>query len=256
MRTLSRATLLIGLAAIGAAAPPADAASTLSASLSPNKGGSLTVAAPTTFGLKLAAPDAVPYDNSGNTQLKAIKANMPTQLLFNTTGFTPCPLAKFLADGACPSASKLGSVKMTVDAGPDFAAPINATTDLWFGGGFTVLAFAHVSEPATMDSKIVGELRSSGATGYGLQIYIPIPPELAQPIERVYPVVRTMEATVTPPTRSVKVPGETKKVKLPLAGLGICSGALNFGMTVVYTDATRQNDTKTDPSVAKANCKK
>lgn len=255
MRNLSRLAVLGAVSAAAAvAAPSALAASTAVATLTPNKGGSLTVAAPTTFKLTTKTPD-FPYDISGNTRLKAIKANLPEQLLFNTTGFTPCNTAQFLVSRTCSSKSKLGTAVVIADAGPDLP-PVQATTDLYFGSGFTVLARVQSESPAVIDQPVVGELRSSGVRGYGLQMYIPIPPDIAQPIERVYPVVRSVTATVKPPSRSVRVPGEKKKVKLPLAGLGQCKGALNFQVSVVYTDALGLIDKSTDSAATKAKCRK
>ncbi len=257
MRTLSRAALFTGLAAAASAAiaQPALAANSAGATLTPNKGGSLTVGAPTTIGLSLKTPDRM-YDNSGNTRLKGFKVNMPEQMLFNTTGFAQCNVAKFLADRVCPANTKLGTASVMADAGPDFPALVEATAEIFFGSGFTVLAYLHTTSPAVLDVPVVGELRSSGATGYGLQIYIPVPADIAVPIERVYPVIKSMTTTVTPPTRSVKVPGETKKVKLPLAGLGLCTGALNFSVTAIYTDALGVIDKAADTAPTKATCKK
>lgn len=257
MRILSRAALLGSflLAGSALAAQPAAAADALTVGLSPNKGGSLTVGAPTTFTLKATTPD-VPYDVGGNTQLGAIKVNMPEQLLFNTTGFAQCSVPKFQVDKTCPKDTALGTVKMKVDAGPDFPALIDVTGELYFGTGFTILAMVHATSPAPIDEPVVGELRSSGVAGYGLQIYIPVPQNLAQPINGVYPVVRSMEAVVTPQTRKTKVPGERKAVKLPMAGLATCKGALNFSMSIVYTDANRTTEKTSSPAAYKAKCKK
>lgn len=253
MRILSRLVVL-GTLTAAVAAPSALAASSAVATLSPNKGGSLTVAAPTTFKLTVNTPDSV-YDNSGNTRIKAIKANLPEQLLFNTVGFTQCDVQSFLATKICPSKSKLGTAVVEADGGPDIGK-VQATTDLYFGRGFTVLARIQSESPAVIDQPVVGELRSSGVAGYGLQMYIPVPAEIAQPIDRVYPIVRSVTATVTPPTRSVKVPGEKKKVKLPLAGLGPCSGALRFQVTVQYTDAVGLIDKSNEGAATTAKCKK
>ncbi|MBJ7470755.1 MAG: hypothetical protein JHD16_05610 [Solirubrobacteraceae bacterium] len=255
MRNLSRIAVLGAVtAAAAAAAPSAMAANSAVATLTPNKGGSLTVAAPTTFKLTTTTPDVI-YDNSGNTRIKAIKANLPEQLLFNTTGFTPCNTAAFLVSKTCSSKSKLGSAVVEADGGPDIGK-VMATTDLYFGTGFTVLARVKSDSPAVIDQPVVGELRSSGVRGYGLQMYIPVPADIAMPIERVYPVIRSVTATVKPPTRSVRVPGEKKKVKLPLAGLGECKGALNFQVSIVYTDALGVIDKSTDSAATKATCKK
>ncbi len=244
---------LLAATATFASASTASAA-TLTAKLTPNTGGSLTVAAPTTFNIDVAGL-TTPYDNSGATRLKAIKAFLPEQMLFNTTGFKYCDTAKFLVSKECPSATKLGEANVIADGGPDIGEVL-ATAQLYFGSGFTVLARVQSDSPAVIDQPVVGDLRSSGLRGYGLQMYIPVPAEIAQPIERVYPVIRSMKATVTPPTRSVRVPGESKKVKLPLAGLGLCSGALNFNVSMVYTDAAGQIDKTTEPAAGKASCKK
>ncbi len=253
MRILSRAALLGSLVLAAATAQPAAAADSLTVGLSPNKGGSLLLGAPTTFSIKALTPD-VPYGNDGNTRLSAIKVNMPEQLLFNTTGFTLCQVSVFMEQRVCPAKSKLGDVDMTVDGGPDFPSPIAATAELYFGSGFTVLAFVHAAEPAPIDEPVVGELRSSRERGYGLQIYIPVPGKLSAPIDNVYPVVRSMDATVTPPTRKVKIDG--KKAVLPLAGLATCKGDLNFSLSIVYTDANRTTEKTSSPASYKAKCKK
>lgn len=253
MRKLSRIAV-IGTLAAAAAAPNAMAANSAVAKLSPNKGGSLTVAAPTTFQVTVKTPDTA-YDNTGNTRIKAIKALLPEQLLFNSIGFKYCDTTTFLATKVCPSATKLGDAKVIADGGPDIGQVL-ATTELYFGSGFTVLARVKSDQPAVIDQPVVGELRSSGVRGYGLQMYIPVPKEIAEPIERVYPIIREVTATVKPPTRSVKVPGEKKKVKLPLAGLGPCSGKLNFNVSVVYTDAIGLIDKSTDGAPTTASCKK
>lgn len=255
MRILSRAAMLGALTATLAAPTAMAGPSTLGVSLSPNKGGTITVGAPTSFNLTLASPDFVPYDGTGGTRLSAIRASLPESLLFNTTGFKQCAVSTFLTGTDCPSATKLGHVDMKVEAGPDFAAPVDASADLWFGSGFTVLARVKADQPAPIDERVVGDLRSSGLTGYGLQMYIPVPGVLSEPIDGVFPVVRSMKAVVTPQKRSVKVPGVSKKVTLPMAGLGPCSGALNFRMDIEYVDAAGKLK-PTDTSTAKAKCKK
>ncbi len=229
MRNLSR-LLVLGTAAAAVAAPSAMAANSAVATLSPNKGGTPVLAAPTTFKLTVNTPDIV-YDASGNTRIKAIKANLPEQLLFNSIGFTQCQVTSFIETKSCPSKSKIGDAVVEADGGPDIGK-VQATTELFFGSGFTVLARVQSDSPAVIDEPVVGELRSSGVRGYGLQMYIPVPAKVSQPIDRVYPIVRSVTATVKPPVRSVKVSG--KKVKIPLAGLGPCSGALNFDVSVVY----------------------
>ena len=253
MRKLSRIAV-IGTLAAAAAAPNAMAANSAVAKLTPNKGGSLTVAAPTTFQVTVNTPD-IAYDNTGNTRIKAIKALLPEQLLFNSIGFKYCDTVQFLATKTCPSATKLGDAVVEADGGPDIGKVL-ATTELYFGSGFNVLARVRSDAPAVIDQPVVGELRSSGVKGYGLQMYIPVPKDIAEPIERVYPIVRKVTATVKPPTRSVKVPGEKKKVKLPLAGLGPCSGKLNFNVSVIYTDSIGTIDKTTDGAPTTATCKK
>ncbi len=254
MRILSRLLVLGTLTALAATAPSAMAANTAVATLTPNKGGTLLVAAPTTFKLTVNTPDAI-YDNSGNTRIKAIKANLPEQLLFNSIPFKQCVVSDFLATKVCPSATKLGTAVVIADGGPDIG-PVQATTDLYFGTGFSVLARIQSDSPAVIDQPVVGELRSSGLRGYGLQMYIPVPPEIAQPIERVYPIVRSVTATVKPPSVSKKVSGFKGKVKIPLAGLGPCSGKLNFLVNVVYTDAGGQIEKSVDGAATTAKCKK
>jgi hypothetical protein len=257
MRTLSRAALFTTLAAAAMAttAQPAAAVSSAGATLTPNKSGTITVGAPTTIGLNLKTPDRL-YDNSGQTRLKAIKVNMPEEMLFNTTGFAQCNVAKFIADKVCPASTKLAEATVMADAGPDFPDLVKATAEIYFGSGFTVLAYLHTETPAVLDIPVVGELRSSATTGYGLQIYIPVPADIAQPLERVYPVIKSMETTVTPPIRSVKLPGDSTKTKLPLAGLGVCRGKINFQMSTVYTDENALIDKATDSAATTATCKK
>lgn len=253
MRKLSRIAV-IGTLAAAAAAPNAMAANSAVAKLSPNKGGTLTVAAPTTFQVTVNTDD-VAYDNTGNTRIKAIRALLPEQLLFNSIGFKYCDTVTFLATKTCPSATKLGDAQVVADGGPDIGQVL-ATTELYFGSGFTILARVKSDAPAVIDQPVVGELRSSGVKGYGLQMYIPVPKDIAEPIERVYPIVKKVTATVKPQTRSVKVPGEKKKVKLPLAGLGPCSGKLNFKVEVVYTDSIGLIDKLPSGAATTASCKK
>lgn len=253
MRKLSRIAVL-GTVAAAVAAPSAMAANSATVKLSPNKGGSLTVAAPTTFRVTVNTPDT-PYDASGQTRIKAIKALLPEDLLFNSIPFATCDVQKFLATKICPSATKLGDAVVEADGGPEIQK-VMATTELYFGSGFSILARVKSDAPAVIDEPVIGELRSSGVAGYGLQMYIPVPPQIAEPIDRVYPIVKSVTATVKPPTKSVRVPGEKKKVKLPLAGLGPCSGALAFNVSIVYTDAVGLIDKKVDGASAKASCKK
>lgn len=254
MRSLPRLAVLGALSALLAVPAGAMGANSAKVTLSPNKGGSLTVAAPTTFKMQVSTPDT-PVDPSGSRRIRAIEANLPEQLLFNTTGFKMCNSTDFVATKSCPSATKLGSATVLADGGPDIGV-ITATTDLYFGTGFTVLARIQSQAPAVIDEAVIGSLRSSGVRGYGLQMYIPVPAVVAQPLPGLFPTVRSLNATVKPATRSVRVPGEKKKVKLPMAGLGICSGKLNFQVNIVYGDAAGANTTKIDGASTSAKCKK
>jgi hypothetical protein len=259
MRSLSRVAIAGALAAV-LAAPSAMAANSMSVKLSPNKGGTLTVAAPTSFKVSANTPDTAP-DPTGNTRLQAIAANLPVSLLFNSIPFTPCSTPKFVATLTCPSGSKLGTATVTADGGPDIGV-ITAKADIYFGTGFSVLAHLNVDKPASIDKAVIGSLRSSGGPGlvasslYGLQLYIPVPPDISNPLGNVFPTVKTTVADFTPPTKSVKVPGESKKVKLPLAGLGPCKGKLAFSISILYTDNLGVNVTKPDTAAGTASCKK
>lgn len=260
MRSLSRVAMLGTLTAALVAVPGASAANSGSAAVSPNKGGTLTVGAPTTFKVKVSTPDTAP-DPSGNLRLQAITANLPTQLLFNTVPFKPCSTTSFIATKSCPSSSKLGTATVLANGGPEVGV-ITATTDLYFGTGFTVLARVQADKPAIIDEAVVGALRSSGfgvtnpSSLYGLQLYIPIPAKISEPISGLFPTVTATDATFKGPTKSVRLPGEKKKSKLPLVGLAPCKGALAFQVNVLYTDAVGLNTTKTDSAAATAKCKK
>lgn len=261
MRSLSRAAVLGTLAAL-IATPSAMAANTASAKVSPNKGGSLTLANPTKFTVKVATPDT-PVDPSGNTQLQAIIADLPVDLLFNSIPFKPCNTNAFITTLSCPSSSKLGTATLTADGGPDVGV-ITAKTELFFGTGFAVLAHVTTDKPAVIDQAVIGSLRSSGqvplgATSsavsalYGLQLYIPVPKNLSEPVGGLFPTVKTTDASFAGPTKSTKVNG--KKVKVPLVGLGPCKGKLAFRIGAQYGDATGAI-TKTDTAATTAKCKK
>ncbi|MDQ8043997.1 MAG: hypothetical protein REI11_05295 [Patulibacter sp.] len=261
MRPLSR-LLLLGAASALIAAPSAFAASTLTASVSPNKAGTVVQGNAVGFKLTGAFPDT-PSDQTGNLQLQSIATKLPPALLFNPIPFSYCvgdPVAKtgFFATNTCPSSSKLGSATVIADGGT--VGPITATTDLYFGAGYAVFARVRASQPAVIDQAVQAKLQSSGTNGYGLELYIPIPQELRQPIagSAIYPTVKSVTATVSALTKSVKVKGTKGKVKVPLVGLGPCpsGGKLPFEMDVNYTDAGGLNTVKTDVAKSTASCKK
>lgn len=252
MRPLSRIALLGTLAAL-VTAPGAMAANSATATVSPNKGGTVTVGAPVRFKVNLDTPDTV-SDPSGNFRLLAIQAKLPVPLLFNTIPFEQCSATTFVASKTCKSSTKLGTATIIADGGPDIGL-ITAKTDLYFGTGFTVLARVQTDKPAILDEAIIGSLRSSQTTGYGLEMYIPIPKILQEPLTGIFPSVKSVKADFAPPTKSIRVAG--KKVKLPLAGLGPCpsSKKLNFLVNVLYTDSTNASVTKTDGAPAVGKCK-
>lgn len=257
MRFLPRVAMLGTLAAL-AVTPSAMAANTAKATVTPNKGGTLLLAAPTTFNVTVNTPDT-PVDPSGNTRIQAIAANLPVDLLFNSIPFKVCDRTSFIQKLTCPSATKLGTATLTADGGPDIGT-ITATTTLYFGTGFSVLAHVTVDKPAVIDTAVIGELRSSGRDGqtasslYGLQLFIPVPTQLSEPIPGLFPTVKSTVAKFSPPTKSTKVDG--KKVKIPLAGLGPCKGKLAFNIAVLYTNAAGLTTTKTDSAATTAKCKK
>lgn len=253
MRSLSRLAVLGTLAAGLVAAPGASAANTATAKVTPNKGGSIVVGAPTTFTVKASTPDTA-VDPSGNTRIKAIVANLPTQLLFNTVPFKFCDATSFQANKTCPSATRIGAATILADGGPDVGV-ITATTELFFGSGFSVLAHVESNAPAIINEAVIGSLRSSGVSGYGLQMYIEVPSKISEPTDGLFPVVRSVDAKFSGPSKSVRIPGQSKKVKLPLVGLAPCKGALNFQVNVQYAN-TAGAITKTDSASAKAKCKK
>ncbi len=252
MRPLSRLVALSALSAL-VVAPNAMAANSSTATVTPNKGGSLTVATPVKFGIKAAFPDT-PSDTTGNLRLQGIQAKLPLPLLFNSIPFAQCNAAAFVASKTCPSATKLGTATLIADGGPS-VGDITAKTDLYFGSGFQVLARVQTDKPAILDEAVIGQLRSSGTTGYGLEMYIPVPKILQEPLDDLFPTVKSMDAVVSPPVKSVKIDG--KKVKLPLAGLGPCpsSKKLNFLINIVYENGAGVV-TKTDSAASVAKCKK
>jgi hypothetical protein len=259
MRSLSRLVVLGTLSAI-AIAPSAMATPSLTASVTPNKGGTVTVAAPISFKLTGTFPDT-PSDPSGNLQLQSIATKLPPSLLFNTIPFATClgdpvALTGFFATGSCPSATKLGTATVIADAAS--AGTITATSNLYFGSGFSVFTTVNATSPAVIDEKVASRLQSSASNGYGLELYIPIPPTLRQPIQGIYPTIKSVTATVSPAVKSVKVAGTKGKVKVPLTGLGPCpsGGKLPFEMDINYTDAAGLNVVKTDAAKATAACKK
>jgi hypothetical protein len=265
MRSLPRLAVLGTLAAALVVTPSAMAANTLVPTVSPNKGGSINLATPTTFSVKATFPDTV-SDPTGNTRLQSIVAKLPLPLLFNTIPFGTCDLASFSNGHVCSSATKLGSAKIVADGGPDTGL-INATADIYIGAGFSLYTRVQSSSPALIDEGVTNaRLESSGTTGYGLQMYIPVPQTLQQPIPGLYPTIRSLDATFTPPVKKVTVPGIKGKQKLTLAGLGPCPSTkkLNFQVNINYTDATGPHtdgngqliSTKTDTASGAAKCKK
>jgi len=255
MRPLSRIALA-GAALSLALAPPAGAANSLKAKVSPNKGGQLTVAAPTTFRVQAATPDRRPTLDGGQ-KLKAVVAKLPTQLVYNPIPFKECTAASFLVQRTCPSSTKLGTVKILADGGPS-VGDIDVAVTLWFGTGYTILARVQADKPCVIDEAIVGDLRSSGTKGHGLAMYIPVTPLLQMPLPNLYPTIKTIDATVKPMTKRTRVPGSRKKVKLPIAGLGPCTGSkqLNFAIDVQYTNAAGADVTATDSASGSAKCRK
>lgn len=259
MRSLSRLIVLGALSAL-AITPSAMAASSLTASVSPNKAGTVTQGNPIAFKVNGTFPDT-PSDPSGNLQLQSIETKLPTALLFNTIPFGYClgnEAAKtgFFATHTCPSSTKLGSATVIADAAS--AGTITATADLYFGAGFSVYTVIKASQPAVIDQAVSARLQSSGTNGYGLELFIPVPNELRQPLTGIYPTVKSVTATVKPGVKSVRVKGVKGKVKVPLTGLGPCPSnkKLPFLMSVNYTDANGLNTVKTDSASSTAACKK
>lgn len=258
MRSLSRVAVLGTLAAI-AVAPSAMAANSGTASLSPKKGGTDVVGAPTTIKISTKTPDT-PSTSDGGTRLLALQAKLPKQLLFNTIPFTPCNTASFVSSKSCSSSTKIGDATVLADGGPDVGV-ITGKAEMYFGTGFTVLVRLKTDKPAILDEAIIGSLRSSGSAtdsnaAYGLEMYIPVPQIVRQPLTTVFPTVTSVEATVKPPVKSKSVKGLKGKTKIPLAGLGPCKGALAFAINNLYTDATNSVLTKTDSATASASCSK
>lgn len=257
MRSLSRVALLGALAAV-VAAPTASAANSLSMTVSPNKRGTLTLGAPTTFTAKFASPDRV-STTDGSVRLKAIVAKLPDQLVFNPIPFSACKVTSFIATKTCPSATKLGEAKITADGGPEIGV-VPATATLYFGTGYSVLAFIQAQKPAIINETVVGSLQSSAtetdaSTGYGLQMYIPVSPAVQQPIDNVYPVVKSFDATIKPMTKKVKVDGVKGKYTMPVAGLGPCK-KLNFQVGALYTNAGGSATIGQDFAADTQSCKK
>jgi hypothetical protein len=257
MRSLSRVVLLGALSAV-AVAPSAMAAPTLGVTVSPNKRGTLTLGAPTSFSVKFASPERA-STTDGSLRLKAIATKLPDQLVFNPIPFTACKVTSFVASKVCPSSTKLGSAIITADGGPE-VGEITATATLYFGSGYSILARVQASKPAVIDEAVIGSLQSSAtttdaSTGYGLQLYIPVTPAIQVPLDNVYPTVKAFNATVKPMTKKVKVDGVKGKYTLPLAGLGPCS-KLNFQVGVYYVNAAGVDVPNPDVAGASQSCKK
>lgn len=257
MRFVSRVALLGALAAV-AAAGPASAAPTMSMKVSPNKRGTLTLGAPTSFTASFQSPERV-STTDGSLRLKAIAAKLPDQLVFNPIPFSLCNVAKFVATQTCPSSTRLGTATIKADGGPE-VGEILATTTLYLGTGYSVLANVKASRPAVINESVVGSLQSSAtatdsSVGYGLQMYIPVTPQIQMPIDNVFPTVKAFDAVIKPPTKSVKVDGVKGRYKMPVAGLGPCK-SLNFAISATYTNATGVDTVATDTATDKATCKK
>ncbi|MEH3055325.1 MAG: hypothetical protein PGN13_15200 [Patulibacter minatonensis] len=191
-------------------------------------------------------------------RLKSITTRLPDQLVFNPAPFAMCSTVTFVATKSCPSNTKMGESTITVDAGPDFPTPIEAKATLYFGTGYSVLAYVTASRPATIEEAVIGQLQTSStatdaSTGYGLQLSIPVTPKIQQPLDNVFPTVRSFVAKINPLTEKVKVDG--KKVTLPLVGLGVCK-KLNFKVSVEYTNAENGPTTTTDTDDSSQACKK
>jgi hypothetical protein len=257
MRFVSRVALLGALTAV-AATPAAQAATTFSMKVSPNKRGTLTLGAPTSFTASFQSPERV-STTDGTLRMKAIAAKLPDQLVFNPIPFKLCNVTTFIATKACPSATKLGDATILADGGPEIGE-ITATTTLYLGTGYSVLANVKASKPAVINEAIIGSLGSSAtqtdpSVGYGLQMYIPVSPKIQMPLDGVFPTVKSFNAKITPPTKSVKVDGVKGKYKMPVAGLGPCK-SLNFALSVTYTNALGVDTVATDSDTDKQKCKK
>ena len=252
LRHLSRIAAL-STAALALAAPVALGAEG-AVELTPNRGGSSTIATPTTF--KVTTSQLVtPYDTTGNTRVKAIRALLPEQLLYNTTDFPTCDIEKFLSTKICPAKTRIGSADILADGGPE-VGPVAVRASLFYGDGFAILARVQSDVPAYIDEPIVGRLSSAQTKGYGLQMYIPVPPQISQPIDGIFPVVRSVTASVRPPSLKMKVRGMKRKVRVPLAGIGPCRGLMRFDVGVVYTDGLGLADLITEGAPTTARCRK
>ena len=208
MRSLSRAALVGTVAALALPAAASAVPATLSMTANPAKRGTLTLGAPTTFKVAFASPTRA-ATTDGNLKLQAIVTKLPDQLVFNPMPFGMCDVDQFVATKTCPSATKMGEAKIVADAGPEVGS-VDATATLWFGTGYSVLARVQASRPAPIDEAIIGSLQTSSAKGdpshgFGLALSLPVGPTIQQPLPGVYPVVKSFDATVTPPTKKVKV---------------------------------------------------
>lgn len=255
MHPLTRlaAVTIVAAAAAFTAASPATAANSGSASISPKTGGSTTVGAPVTIKLKATLPDT-PSDTTGKTRVMAVQVKLPLPLVFNSIPFSQCNTAQFVTSKTCPSSTRLATATILADGGPGVGI-IPAAATMWFGEGFQVLTSIKTERPAILDETSIGTLRSSGTPGFGLELYIPIPAALQEPLQDLYPTVRSIVATVTPPKKRIRIGDES--VVLPLTGLGPCpaSRKLPFQINALYTDAPGGAITKIDSVLAVANCK-
>jgi hypothetical protein len=246
------AAIAVGAAAL-TGAPAAMAATSGAAAISPKTGGSITVGAPITIKLRATLPDT-PSDTTGKARAMAVQVKLPLPLVFNSIPFSQCDTAQFLATKTCPSATRLATAAIVADGGPSVGL-INASATMWFGAGFQVLTTITTDKPAILNETSIGTLRSSGTPGFGLELYIPIPAALQEPLQDLYPTVRSIVAKVTPPKKRIRIGDES--VMLPLTGLGPCpsSRKLPFQINVLYTDASVSAVTKTDSALAVATCK-
>lgn len=253
MRPLTSLALLGATAMLAVAASPAQAINgSLKVKASPNKGGSVVLANPSTFTLDGKISGRTPTGD-GNQRMHSMFAKLPTQLLFNTLPFKECRTSSFVQTGKCSSSTRLATATVLADGGPDIGV-ITAKATIYFGTGFSALINVNVDKPAVINEFIVGDLRSSGTQGYGLAMNIPIPASLHTPLPNLHPTVTSVEAKIKTPTKRVKV--GKKRERIPMAGIGTCKPKkMNFAIDVLYANAT---DTAIDTDTMKgsANCRR
>lgn len=180
-RALVAATTALTLAVVGAA----NAAVSLTASVSPSTSGTPDTPTPASASLTArisGAPVGAP-DGSGAT--KSIEAKLPYPMLFNPVAFPACDEARVRAR-RCPRSARIGTGKVVGEA----AGGIVQTLDLsaYNGTGYRLLMLVEGTSPLRIDSVLEGTIRSADGP-YGMALLSEVPENLQQPVTGVFATV-------------------------------------------------------------------